>query len=258
MGYDYRPRPRRRDPRKKFKKTPYKANTKINQNNISVLQKDLNKLKIKVGKTIHDYSYLRRLSDLGIAEPYSIHPLIAPNSWGPVFADDTNEAEFSKVVCTNISIDGFIDVGSTGIGMAAFTMYLVTLRPQAIKILDTNQALTTLVQDRHFTNVNGMAYLNLKLFEIKKRRRFQLGPSIDNNVTGIKVTNLHDTIRRFKITQKRNFKIEASTGTYQNWRQLSEGDIPIKNRLYLLIFYDNISTTNTYQLSYNAMYNVQM
>lgn len=240
---------------KDYKKKTTAAN---NRNDITVLAKDIAKVNAKVTKSLHTYQYSKILTDMNLSANYAIINLIAPNTWSPVFADDVNEAEFASCNLRHIKVDGYIDSGNETDSRTNITLMLVKPKEKILRALDTSKELTTLVQNREYTYVNGVALLNPKMFTVKAVRRFSVGPSVDNHGLNTSSTLIGDNIKRFSFSIPINKKIEAANGTISSWK-INGGDVKISTRYYLIVFNDNSALDGRYpRLTLNQLAAVAM
>lgn len=229
-----------------------------NRSDITILSKDLAKVKASMSRTSHTYQYSKVLTDQPLSANYLVVNLVAPNTWSPVFADDTNEAEFASANLRHIRVDGYIDSGNETDSRTNFTMCLVKLKEKILRTLDVSKELAALTQNREYTYVNGVALLNPKQFTVKQMRRFSIGPAVENHVGTTHATNIRDNQKRFSFSIPINKKIEAANGSIGNWK-INGGDVKISTRYYLIIFNDNSLLDGRFpKLTLNQLMTVSM
>ncbi len=232
-----------------------KTSAENNRKDIQKMTREITSLKSQNAKQWLYAKYRSSFIDTNIEGPINLQLLNAPNNFSPLFTTGTNQGEYAKVYSSGFYMDLEINVGMEITSPITYTIFLLQPKPKCVELLDSDTGITQskLIDGRHFTSVEGKAYINREYFNIWFSRHITLSAIAPG---GGAVTNysptLKDLNRRFRCKIPFRNKYIATTGITNNWTILNEQNMPLSSRCYLAVFNSDTDADGT-----NGKYHVQ-
>lgn len=153
----------------------------------------------------------------------------------PVFGTSGNDTYDPSIIHSGFSMDMYFRC-NTEPDLIKFTVFLVSLKDCIGNAFLPNTGQLNLVYNDHYTFVQGQGFLNKKVFNIHRVKRFQLtnnGSALTNSTAQTQF----GTDLRLKWSMKCSDRITNPTG---DWKSLVTAHDPSK-QYFLLILNDNSS-----------------
>lgn len=216
-----------------------KAIAKSKSTDIQVLAKAVTKLQ-KQNKTECEYlDYGYSESDVPLVGPFYQVALSKPSGWSAIFGSGTNDAEANRIIHKKIamecrvSLENLTNNEENTINM---TVFLVSIKDDASGVLNLSTGVLSLFDNVHYYQRNGLTFLNKKVFNIHKVKRFTLtnfGGSLD--IAGAQSQFGAD--KRFYWKVPVNKTIVNAQGDWRSLVQVQD----VSKSYHLLFFNDNAS-----------------
>jgi len=187
-------------------------------------------LKMKAKTVLLNYGY--KNDNQLLSSNVEVFHLTRYVDWNPIFGATGNDDDANKMIHKSMGIDMYFNSQSES-DQINFTVFIVSLKDTALGFNNATGALT-MVEDQDYHQVDALAMVNKKSYNIHYCKRFTLG----NNGVGLGSSTAqtqYGTDRRLYAKIKCNKSVENPHG---DWKQLNVSADPSDN-YYLLVFNDN-------------------
>ena len=183
------------------------------------------------------YARYQRDFNKAIDGDYIVQNLTDVSSWSAIFENPQLTDNKQKMKMLSLGIDNLITCHSE-ISPITMTYFVVSLKPGfgAKKLVEeAGENLTSLVADKHYSLLQGMAMVNKDYFRIHYCKRV-LTTAVEYTSAETGGSNPLSTFKRFY--HKIKFPRWLNDGE-SSWEGMNSNAVPLGSRLYCLIFNDN-------------------
>jgi len=199
---------------------------------ITTLAKAVKSIQLKMKRKTVLLNYGQKIDNSFLSSNVDIFHLCNYTNWNLIFGAGASDDDCNKMIHKSMGLDMYFNASSEP-NQTNFTCFIVSLKDDN-RAFNNSSGAMSLTNDIDYVQLDALALLNKKIFNIHWTRRFTLG----NNGVGLGSSTAqtqYGTDRRFYTKITCNKTVSNSAG---DWKQLACSPDPSQN-YYLLVFNDN-------------------
>lgn len=206
--------------------------TKAKPTAITTLAKAVKSIQLKMKRKTVLLNYGQKIDNAFLSSNVDIFHLCNYTNWNLIFGAGASDDDCNKMIHKSMGLDMYFNASSEP-NQTNFTAFIVSLKDDN-RAFNNSSGAMSLTNDIDYVQLDALALLNKKIFNIHWTKRFTLG----NNGVGLGSSTAqtqYGTDRRFYTKITCNKTVSNSAG---DWKQLACSPDPSQN-YYLLVFNDN-------------------